>query len=155
MKLSKRLFILTFLFASTLNTYEIQARQIDLKIRGSIVMYDVVPVGFNLSFSGPSMMYVVKISKIISGQESSNYIFVASTKTFKKSDFKANKTIEFTLKRIKACDNKIKNYENLLTAGNGKPIPALKLSSGAKMEDMPLDETLPCYLFRSYWRFTS
>ncbi len=123
-------------------------RQIELKIKGSIVIYDVTPEGYNLNYSGASKIYVVKVSKIITGKVDSDYLFVVTNKKFNKGDFKIKKTFEFKLQRAKACDDKIRSFRNLFETEDERYIPRVRLSSGVTLEGMPLDETLPCYVLR-------
>lgn len=144
MKSSKRIIILTMLLTLTLCFSEINAQEFDLKIKGSIVMYDRFPPGAFLNMSGATSTFVVKISKIVEGKEGAEYVLIATNHSFDKKEFDAKKNLQFNLLRIPAFDEKV---NNLLYFDTQKTIPALLLSKEAKLEEIPLDRTLPAYIF--------
>jgi hypothetical protein len=136
------------------------AQQFDLAIEGSILMYDRTPDTYPHNFyTENSRNYVVKISRIIQGHESSEYILILTVRSFPRSTYDKNKTIRLNLTRMSSCDDKIRDQLNYSEASATKKArPRLIPSSGVTMKDVPLDTTLPCYLFRGndypneWWR---
>lgn len=129
------------------NLSESEAQQISLEIQGSIVMYD--PPGFLSNTNGAISTYVVRISEVLSGKESSQYILILTTHKFSKSQFNLKKVQQFKLIRSSGWDDKISNKVNSIdTMDKRKNTTRLILSKGVKPEDIPLNETLPCYIFR-------
>lgn len=123
-----------------------EAQEISLKIEGSIVMYETP--GFLSNTNGAISTYVVRISRVLSGKEQSQYILLLSTHQFVKDQFNAKTTQEFSLIRSSGWDDKIRNTNdfNEKTAKR-KRVPFFKLSKGVRLKDLPVDETLPAYVF--------
>lgn len=105
-------------------------------------MYDRYSPGALTNMDGASSLYVLKISKVLGGKESSVYILMITMHPFAKSQFNIKKKLQFNLTRARACDDNIKPYLNLFD------ITRLMLSTGVNLNDIPLDEKIPCYLFR-------
>lgn len=144
MKSSKYIIILTTILTFALCFSEINAQDFDLKIKGSIIMYSRFSPGSFFNMCGSASTFVVKISKIVDGKESAEYILMATNHSFDKKEFDAKKNLQFNLLRIPAFDEKV---TNLIYLDTQKSIPLLLLSKEAKLEEIPLDETLPAYLF--------
>jgi hypothetical protein len=141
---------LFFAFGTLLwNITYVSAQKTNLRIKGSVVMYDVTPAALRAQSDGASKLYVVKVFKTISGSEKSVFIFVVTIKELKEKKFDGKRLLEFDLTRARGCDSPIRGFENLLAPeSKAKPIPALKYSEGVDPKDIPRDEVLPCYLFR-------
>lgn len=128
----------------------IVAQTFDLKVEAAIVLYDRAATRTTRqSFIGVDRVYVAKVSKVLQGHEGSNFILILTGRQFAKRDLNINTKLHFNLTRFGLCDDTVENRLYFPdSARDETSTTRLLFSKGVKREDVPMDKTLPCYLFR-------
>jgi hypothetical protein len=130
---------------------EVEARA-DLIIEGRVLGFDLYTIK---PTSYPGLMYpvLVKVAKVLEGEERSQYVLVlfeSLEKDFALQNFGLDKASTFKLKRQIFCDQKIASlmYPGL-TLQNGKVIETSQtftLVNGVYKGSLPLKKKIPCYV---------
>lgn len=126
------------------------AQTADLKGEVTIVAYDAAATRKSRpSFIGDEKYYVAKVLKTLSGDVGSDYILILTGQRFEKSSFNIDRMERLDLIRAKGCDDMVRNrFYFSDSAGDKIAKTRLLFSKGVRREDVPLEITLPCYLFR-------
>lgn len=152
MSSNHRIYLLPALLLSvaSLQATAIEAQTFDLKVEAAIVLYHRAATKKpKPSFMGNEKILVAKVSKVLQGNESSEYILILTGRQFSKADFDVRKLLQFNLTRVKGLDDTVRNRLYFPgSARNETAFARLLFSKGVRREEVPLDKTLPCYLFR-------
>jgi hypothetical protein len=145
---------LLFIFLSVCLSQELFAKP-DLKVKGSIIAYYIAPEEMQGSFLGVTNILVIKVSKVLKGQETSKFIIVrfnGKKSNYFNSDFTENKDFKLELDRTNFCDDFIENLLFVRTSDDNKNIKKersdLEFVLGANQNQIPNDVNMPCYFIK-------
>jgi hypothetical protein len=124
----------------------------NLRLNGSIVAYGIAPEESQGSFLGITSILIVKISKVLKGQETSKFIIVRFTgkkSNYFDSEFTGKEIFKLNLERTDFCDDFIESLLYTRTFDENEIVKKersdLKFVSGINENEIPADLKMPCY----------
>jgi hypothetical protein len=148
--------LLVVFVGSFIDARERQTVNRQLKINGRIVGYDQSVSLTGLTSTPKIDVLIVRVEKIIKGQEKANYIKVL--REYWKDDFSLSKDLTndrkewtFLLTKAQGCDESLREMQfpsKKTSEGTEIQVPRYKPSTGAEAEGIPEDLKLPCYRVR-------
>ena len=142
---------LLFLFLSVSLNQEISAKP-NLTLKGNVVAYYIAPEEIQGSFLGITNILVVRVSKILKGQETSKFIIVrfnGKKNNYFNSEFTENEVFKLKLERTNICDDFIESLLFVRVFDVNKNVKKersdLKFVPGVNENEIPSDNKIPCY----------
>jgi len=151
-KLRMKLFLGVFLtFLIVLFNQELVAKP-NLKLTGSVIAYGIADEEVQGSFLGITSILIVKVSKVLKGNETSKFIIVRFTgkkSNYFDSEFTGKEIFKLNLERTESCDDFIESMLYTRTFDENEIVKKersdLKFVSGMNENEISADLKMPCY----------
>lgn len=128
----------------------------DLIVLGRVVAYDQLSSLMDITTAPRLEVVIVRIDKRIQGREDSRYVQVryrhlGDDTRLPSEVFDSKNRWRFVLVRDNSCDASFRVLQHTKVKPADETeisLPHFKPTVGAETEEIPLDQTLPCYLLR-------